>query len=143
MPVITAAVLAAVAVAALAHLLLVSVRERRRELALLRTLGFTRRQLRSTVAWHAAAVVVVALAAGIPIGFVVGRLAWRWFEQGLHAASPPVTPWGWILLAFPVAMVAAQLVAAVPANRAARTRAAVRAPRGMSTASSCCSGPAG
>ncbi len=55
-PTAMAGVLALVALAALSHLLLTSVRERRRELALLGTLGFSRRQLRASVSWHASTV---------------------------------------------------------------------------------------
>jgi hypothetical protein len=124
-PVATAGLLALVAVAALAHLLVVSVRERRRELALLRTLGFTRRQLRSTVGWHAAVVVTVALAVGLPLGLAAGRIVWRRFEDGLHAASPAEVPWAWLALAVPAALLLGQLVAALPARRAASTRPAV------------------
>ena len=124
-PVATAGLLALVAVASLAHLLVVSVNERRRELALLRTLGFTRAQLRSTVGWHAAVVVAVALLVGLPLGLALGRLIWRWFEDSLYAASPAEVPWVWLALAVPVAIILGQLVAAVPGHRAAGTRPAV------------------
>ena len=124
-PMATAGLLALVAVAALAHLLVVSVSERRRELALLRTLGFTRAQLRSTVGWHAAVAVAVALLVGLPLGLAVGRLIWRWFEDSLYAASPAEVPWVWLALAVPVAIILGQLVAAVPGHRAAGTPPAV------------------
>ena len=124
-PVATAGLLTLVAVAALSHLLVVSVRERRRELALLRTLGFTRRQLRATVGWHAAVVVTVALVVGLPLGLAAGRILWTWFESDLHAAAPAEVPWVWLALAVPVAILAGQLVAALPGRRAASTRPAV------------------
>ena len=124
-PVATAGLLALVAVAALAHLLVVSVSERRRELALLRTLGFTRAQLRSTVGWHAAVVVAVSLLVGLPLGLAAGRLLWRWFEDSLYAASPAEVPWVWLVVAVPAALLVGQLVAAVPGHRAAGTRPAV------------------
>ena len=52
MPVILAAGVAAGAVAGLGLALVASVRRRRRDLALLKTLGFTRRQLAATIAWQ-------------------------------------------------------------------------------------------
>jgi putative ABC transport system permease protein len=51
-PVLLAAGLAAGAVAALGLTLTASVRRRRRDLALLKALGFTRRQLAACVAWQ-------------------------------------------------------------------------------------------
>ena len=120
-----AAVLALVAVAALAHLLLTSVRERRRELALLRTLGFSRRQLYASVSWQASFIAVTALAVGAPLGIVLGRATWQWFARGLNTAAPAETPWIWLVVALVATVAAANLVAAIPARSAARTRPAI------------------
>ena len=49
-----------------------SLRRRRRELAVLKTLGFSRRQVRATVAWQASTVAAVGLVVGIPLGLLVG-----------------------------------------------------------------------
>src|SRR5439155_7482485 len=53
LPVLLAALLGTLAVATLAHLLVTSIRRRRRDLAVLKTLGFSSGQVRSTVAWQA------------------------------------------------------------------------------------------
>ncbi len=116
-----AGVLAVVAVAALAHLLVTSVRARRAELALLRALGFSRRQLRAAVAWQASVVAIVAAALGVPFGIALGRLVWGWFEAGLHAAAPAETPWSWAVLTVPGMLLVANVVAAIPGRAAART----------------------
>ena len=60
-PFLLAAVLAALAVAIVSHGLVTVVRRRRREFALLKTLGFTRRQVSSSVAWQATTIGVAAL----------------------------------------------------------------------------------
>lgn len=120
-----ALVLAVMAVAALTHLLLTSVRERRRELALLRTLGFSRRQLRASIAWHASAITMTAVVVGTPLGIALGRAVWRWFAAGLHTSAPAETPWAWLALALLGTLVLANLVAAIPARRAARTQPAL------------------
>ena len=117
-----AGVLALVAVATLAHLLVTSVHERRRELALLRTLGFSGQQLRATVSWHASLVAVTALAFGAPLGIVLGRLIWRWFAVGLDVSAPPETPWKWLIVVLVATVLLANLVAAIPGRSAARTR---------------------
>ena len=120
-----AGVLALVAVAALTHLLLTSVRERRRELALLRALGFSRRQLHAAVRWHASVIALVAFAVGAPLGIALGRAVWSWFAGGLYASAPAETPWTWLVLAPIATLLLANLVAAVPGSRAARTHPAV------------------
>ena len=49
---------------------------RRRDLAVLKTMGFVRRQVTITVAWQATAMVAIALLVGMPIGVALGRWAW-------------------------------------------------------------------
>ena len=120
-PAMMATVLALIAVAALAHLLLTSVRERRRELALLRTLGFSRWQLSASVGWHASVIAVGALLVGAPLGIALGRAVWRWYAGGLHAAAPAETPWMWLAVAALTTLAVANLVAAIPGRSAART----------------------
>src|SRR5207249_552311 len=76
LPGIGAAVIAVAAAAMLAHVLLTSLRRRRRDLAVLRTLGFTSGQLSQTVAWQATTLALVALVLGLPLGVAAGRWAW-------------------------------------------------------------------
>ncbi len=124
-PVTLAVLLTLSAVALVAHLLHAAVRSRRRELAVLAALGCTRRQLRSTIRWHASTVVLAATVAGLPAGVVVGRVAWSTFAAHIHASSDPLVPLAWTATALPIAVVVANVVAALPARRAGRTRPAV------------------
>ena len=80
-PGILAGALVAGAVVALALTLATSVRRRRRDLALLKTLGFTQRQLASAVAWQASLIGVIGVVVGIPIGIVLGRWLWILFAR--------------------------------------------------------------
>ena len=64
------------AILALALTLTTSVRRRRRDLALLKTLGFTRRQLAATVAAQASIVALLGIVVGVPVGIVAGRSLW-------------------------------------------------------------------
>jgi putative ABC transport system permease protein len=125
MPVILAAGVAAGTVAALGLALVTSVRRRRRDLALLKTLGFTRRQLATTVAWQSTVVAIVGLVAGIPLGIAVGRWLWIAFAHELSTVPDPVVPAGSVALAAVAALVLANLVAALPGRSAARTPAAL------------------
>ena len=58
-----------------AHGVVVMARRRRRDLALLRALGFSPRHLRLLVRASAATVVVSALAVGLPLGIFAGGVA--------------------------------------------------------------------
>ncbi len=110
---------------ALAVTLAASVRRRRRELALLKTLGFTQRQLRAAVAWQSSVVVVIGMAIGIPLGIGLGRGLWRAFANELHVVSDPTVPVVWIGLIAVGSLLLANLVAALPARFAGRTPTAL------------------
>jgi hypothetical protein len=124
-PAFLAAGLAIGAVAALALTLIASVRRRRRDLALLKTLGLTRRQLASCVAWQSAAAAAVGIAAGIPAGVALGRWLWTLFAHQIYAVPRPTVPTLSLVYIGLGALVLANLVAAIPGRHAARTPAAL------------------
>jgi hypothetical protein len=116
--------LAAAAVLSLALTVLTSVRRRRRELALLKTLGMTRRQLRAIVAWQTTLTLVIALVVGVPLGVVAGRWAWGGFAGSLGVAPVTVVPALLLAAGCAALVLAGNLLASVPAAMAARTPAA-------------------
>jgi hypothetical protein len=122
-PVILAAALASGATAALALTLLASVRRRRRDLALLKTLGFSTRQLAITIAWQASTISAIAVIVGLPVGIVVGRQLWVTFARNINAVPQPTVPTSLLLVAVG-ALILANVVAVIPARLAARTPAA-------------------
>jgi hypothetical protein len=123
-PLVLALALAVAAVLSLAVALLASVRQRRPELALLKALGLTRRQVRAVIAWQASVILLVAALVGVPLGIVAGRWAWSSFAASLGVVSVTVIP-GLALLAGLVALFAAgNLLTALPASVAARTKPA-------------------
>jgi hypothetical protein len=124
-PLALAVVLAVLAIGTLAHVLLTGVRRRRRDLALLKTLGFTRRQVLGTVAWEASAFAAVALLIGLPVGVVVGRWAWTVFASTAGVSTTATVPLATVLLAIPATLLAANLIAAAPGWEAARLRPAL------------------
>jgi hypothetical protein len=121
--------LAAAAVLSLALTVLSSVRRRRRELALLKTLGMTRRQVRTIVAWQTTLTLVVAVVAGVPLGITAGRWAWHAFAGSLGVVPVTVVPLGILAAGAAVLLVAGNLLTFGPAAMAARTvpAAALRA----------------
>ena len=124
-PIIVAALLATLAIVAVGYTLSTSVRRRRKDLAVLRTLGFTHRQVRATIAWHATTVAAIGLAVGIPAGWIVGRFAWQLVANGLGIATTPTVPAVAIALTIPAAIALANLTAYGPARAAARIQPAV------------------
>jgi hypothetical protein len=87
------------AIAALTHALITTVRVRRRDLATMRALGFTGRQIAASIGWHAAFVQAVALIAGIPIGVIAARWGWKSVESHLGVIPGSSVPWTTIVIA--------------------------------------------
>jgi ABC-type lipoprotein release transport system permease subunit len=125
LPVALAVFVSIVALVAVGFALVTTVRRRRRALAVLKTLGFDRRQVRATVAWQATTVVVVGLVVGIPLGLVAGRFVWGIVADELGVSSRATWPVLALVLLVLAALAAVNLIAAVPARRAAHTRPAV------------------
>jgi ABC-type antimicrobial peptide transport system permease subunit len=101
------------------------VRRRRRELALLKTLGFTARQLSSVVAWQATVAVVAGAIIGVPLGIILGRTLWDLFAHEISVVPAPAVPVTAVVLIAVGAVALGNLVAALPARMAARTPTAL------------------
>ena len=108
-----------IALMGIANTLSLSIHERTRELGLLRAVGQTRRQLRSTVRWEAVIVAIFGTIGGLGLGTFLG---WGLIEaiaaqEGFGSFALPVVP----LAAILALAAAAGVVAAVrPARRAAK-----------------------
>ncbi len=124
LPLVLAFVLTLLAVGTIAQTLVTSVRRRRRDLAILKAVGFVGRQVRASVAWQATAIAGTGLLVGLPLGVAAGRWAWTLLAQGF-AIQPVAVLSPELLLAVPAVLLLANAVAAIPARTAARTRPAV------------------
>jgi ABC-type lipoprotein release transport system permease subunit len=123
-PIGIAALVGLLAILALAHAIATAGRRRRRDLAMFKTLGFERRQIRAVVAWQATTLAAMGLIVGLPIGLLVGSVIWRRIADGLGIADSvryPVT----LLLVVPVVLLIVNVLAFFPAQAAARARPAV------------------
>jgi putative ABC transport system permease protein len=98
--------------------LLLAVYERRRETGLLRAVGMTRAQVRTTVRWESVITSLYGAAVGVLMGLVLGYvIIVSLRDQGLTEYTIPVASIVWIMgLAFTAGVVAA----VVPAWRATR-----------------------
>jgi ABC-type lipoprotein release transport system permease subunit len=120
-PVLLAAALAAGAVGALAVTLITSVRRRRRDLAILKTLGLTRRTAAAAVVYQASVDAIVGVIVGIPLGILLGRELWTLFARDINAVPYPTVPVGALALVGVGTIVIAILTATWPGRSAART----------------------
>ena len=124
-PVVLGGALAVGAVVAMGLTLITSVRRRRRDLALLKILGFTRRQLAAAIAWQSSVATAIGTVIGVPLGVVLGRFLWDLFAHEIYAVPSPDVPLSSVVLIIVSALVLANLVAAIPGRVAARTSTAL------------------
>lgn len=124
-PLLLAGVLAVLGVGVLAHTVTGVARRRRRELAILRCLGFTSRDLRRSVRWNAVTIVAMCLALAVPVGVATGRALWTSFADGIGVVDDPITPTWAVLVVAVLTVVGAVVLAIPPGWRAARVRPAV------------------
>jgi predicted lysophospholipase L1 biosynthesis ABC-type transport system permease subunit len=92
---------------------------------MLKTFGFTRRQLGGTVAWQASVAAVIGIAVGIPLGVALGRFLWTLFARQIYAVPAPAVPAAVLALVALGTILLANLAAAIPGRSAARTPSAV------------------
>ena len=120
-PLLLSGLLALAALGTLVHVLVTSIRRRRRDLAVLKTLGFVRRQVSATVAWQASTMAGLALLIGLPVGVVVGRWAWTLFANAIGVLPVSVVDLQPLFIAIPVTLLLANLIALIPGRLAAST----------------------
>jgi hypothetical protein len=123
LPQILAGLLSLLAAATMAYLLISAIRRRRRELAILKTIGFVPSQISAAVAWQATTVAVLAMLVGIPLGIVAGRAVWSAIAHDMGVVVQTQVPWPWIALVVPAVVLVANLLAAGPAAVAGRISA--------------------
>lgn len=119
LPSAVAGLVGTIAVLALINALVVLVRRRRRDLALLRTVGFTRRQTAVAVLWMAIAIVATGVVVGVPVGVAVGSALWRFTAKGAFVTTDPLILWWAVAGVSAVALTVGLAAALMPARQAA------------------------
>ncbi len=123
-PLIFGLVVVLFGVATLLHMLVSSLNRRRREMGLLKSLGFVRRQIALSVSWQTTTVAAIGIVLGVPLGIAAGRLVWDAFASNLGVVAVPVVT-AWVLAAIIAGtLLVANLLAVGPALVASRTSAA-------------------
>ena len=119
-PLVLSLVLAGLVGATVAHALASAVWRRRRDLALMQTVGFTRGQVRQAVFTQATLIGVIALVVGLPVGVLIGRAIWTVFQDRLGTVAGVVVPWTVLGIVVVVVLALVNLVGLVPAFRLLR-----------------------
>ncbi len=120
-PPMLAVLIAVLALVAVGHVLVTTAHRRRSELALLKTLGFERAQVRATLAWQATTLATAGIVVGIPVGVLVGNVVWRGVADSLGISPVAVFPVFALALTVPCVIALVNAVGFWPARRAART----------------------
>jgi predicted lysophospholipase L1 biosynthesis ABC-type transport system permease subunit len=120
LPWVLAAFLVAIALLAVGHLIVLSVRRRAHDFAVLRALGCTPRQVDRIVAWQATMLAVVGTVIGAPLGIVLGRFVWTRVADAYGLRTD--TAWPWIAMAVALfgTVMLANVIAWLPGRRAGR-----------------------
>jgi len=119
------AVAVLIAIVGIGNTLGLSVLERTRESALLRTLGLQRRQLHGMVAVEALLLAAVGAVVGIVLGIGYGIAGSLATVGSVGRATVIALPWGQLGVVLAMALAAGLLASLLPAVRSARVRPAV------------------
>ncbi len=123
-PLILAGLLAILGLGVVAQFAFQSARSRRREFAVLRTLGLARSQLTAVTFWQITTLTGLALLIGLPAGAAAGHWAWALFANVLGISPGTSIPVATGFLLIPAVLLAANLFAVMPARGSARVRPA-------------------
>ena len=107
-----------IALLGIANTLALSIHERKRELGLLRAVGMSRAQVRSSVRWESAIIALFGTALGLTVGTFLAWAMLRAVSSDTNARF--VIPTGSLVTAAAIAAVAGVAAALLPARRAAR-----------------------
>ena len=120
LPVILASFLVVLGLLAVGHALVLTVRHRRKDLAVLRSLGLTPSQTARIVAWQASAMSATGALLGVPLGLALGRFVWSLVARSYGIADDMAWPLLTLVLVLPGAALFANALAWWPGRRAAR-----------------------
>jgi hypothetical protein len=118
-PTMLAVFFVALGAAALVHSLAVATRSQRRELSVLRSLGFTPRQNGGAICAMASVTAALAVVVGVPLGLLIGGRVWRAVVEALSLSEFVVYPLAAVTAISLGAVLLANVVALVPARMAA------------------------
>jgi ABC-type lipoprotein release transport system permease subunit len=102
-----------------------SIHRRARDLAVRKTLGFVRGEVRAAVGWQFVFLATATLVVGIPVGTVAGPWTWTFFADRAGVVPVARVTLPAVFLVIPGTLVLANLLGVLPARSAARTQPAI------------------
>ncbi len=124
LPVVLASLLVLVVGVTVANAMVIAVRRRRRDIAILQSLGSTRGNVTAVGVWQGATIGVTALLFGVPFGVVIGRWFWSRLANGFGTLAEPVVPLPALLGLVAVVLLLAAVSGLVPIRAGLRHRPA-------------------
>ena len=119
-PFLLALLVGGLAVMTVVHVMVTSVHNRRRDVAVLRALGADGRWITRAVHWQATAFSLVPLVLGVPVGLIGGRFVFEAFANSVGTVPDASFPFVLLAVVLVGLVVLANAVAEVPARRSRR-----------------------
>ena len=102
------------------HAMVVAVRRRRRDVAILQALGSTRRSVMAIGVWQGLTIGIAGLLFGVPLGVIAGRWCWSLLANGFGTLAEPVVPLAGLAVLVGAVLVLAAIAGVVPIRRGLR-----------------------
>jgi ABC-type lipoprotein release transport system permease subunit len=102
-----------------------SLQNRRRDVAILRSMGADRKWISRAVHWQATLFSLLPLLIGIPLGLILGRIVFRSFADSIGTVNDASIPVLLVTGMVAALVVIANLIAIFPARRADRVSPAL------------------
>lgn len=125
-PFVLAWLVGALAVLTVVHVMVTSARNRRRDVAVLRSLGAGRRWITRAVHWQATTLSLVPLALGAPLGLIAGRLLFQAFADTVGTVPAASFPYAIVATVTAGIVALANAIATMAARRARRSAPALQ-----------------
>ena len=122
LPVALSAVLVVLVACTVLHAMVVAVRRRRRDVAILQALGSTAGTVTAIGIWQGVTIGLAGLVPGVPLGVVAGRWLWTWLANEFGTLAEPVVPLGGVLWLVVAVLALAAVAGFVPIRRGLRHR---------------------
>jgi hypothetical protein len=119
LPLLAVALAALLGLVLLGYTMAVGVRARTRGLGVLRALGMSSRRLGRVLTWQGVVLAGVMVVIGLPVGVLLGTVAWRTIARQVGVADNAIIPL-WVGLLIPAAIAAGVLASVLPARRLRR-----------------------
>jgi ABC-type lipoprotein release transport system permease subunit len=125
LPTVLAVFLAVLGAVAVGHALFSSVHRRKRDFAVMESLGVTRGGVRAIITTQATVVAIAGVVVGVPVGLIAGRAGWQAITDRVPLTfRSPFTALS-VLAVVPIALLAVNMLAIVPARRASNVKPAL------------------